>query len=441
MATLEVTMKISFDFFSSKFEEIEKQIKQAKDQAGLELLNKAFSAYEKELLKNRDLKVKDRRKKSYQSSLGRVSYSRVRAIDRTSQTSYPVDDWIGLKAHQKVCPSLEKAIIEKCVQLPYEKASKSVGELSGVYRSASSNWKLVQKSAEKLRKKQDVDYSKEGLPKLKPGATNPCPILSIDPDATYVRARRKSDKKHELKIAVLYSSKSPDAKSKKKLRYALNQKQILISNPDQKAPIFFNQVTQKAVESYHLNESSLVLCHGDGDPWIKQLKDHFIPQAINRLDPYHAFKKIREATGVESLPQDWVEDFYQNPKSLMNKLKALKKELAEKEDRERVSLVIQYLRNNQAGMEPSGVSPETKKKYPRMFLRGSGTIESNVDWAIGARFKRSRMNWSKKGLGNLLLLRQNFLNQRASFKAIEFDRSQYQKNYAQEVREVLRSSN
>jgi Uncharacterised protein family (UPF0236) len=287
------------------------------------------------------------------------------------------------------------------------------------------------------RQKPIEDWARQGLPELRPGVQDPCPLLAVDPDATYVRPRRKSDKKHEVKLAVLYTAKEPFAKCKGKLRWALAQKQLVLPPPNSSAEDLFTLATHKAVSEYGLHNQTLTLCHGDGDPWIKQLRNHYIPQTLNRLDPYHAFVKIQQATGIEKLPPHWIRDFYTHPKRLIKKLQSLHDELADPPDREKISALIAYFENNLDGMLPSGVSKEIKAKYPRMFRRGSGTVECNVDWIIGARFKRSRMNWSANGLKNLLRLRQNSLNKNSNFKPVPYNPQSLRKPLIQELKELV----
>ena len=100
-----------------------------------------------------------------------------------------------------------------------------------------------------------------------------------------------------------------------------------------------------------------------------------------------------------------------NLQCLIAKVKEFKRELADEEDRIRVEKFIGYLTNNLDGMKPSNVPQEVKRRFPDMYRRGSGTIESNVFWAICQRFKAPRMSWSAHGLENLRFLRELYLNE------------------------------
>ena len=439
MASYELTLKVDLPDSLGNFQEIESKILAARNTAGLKLLEAVMADQEQLLLKRMRVVKKDCREKEFQTRLGSLRLKRWRG-SQGGKSSYPLDLWAGLSPRQKVTPGLQAEIVEQCVHKPYAKASLDVTKLTNVERSVPSNWRLIQKFAQQKfdKQKPPEDWSKKDLPELRPGVKDLCPILAIDPDATYVRPRRKSDKKHEVKLAVLYTAKQPFAKSKGKLRWALAQKQLVLPPPNSSAEDLFAKVVHKAVSDYGLHNRTQTICHGDGDSWIKQLRNHYIPQTINRLDPYHAFVKIQQATGLEKLPSHWIRDFYSNPQRLIDKLKHLHHELAEPHEQEKLSNLIAYLQNNLDGMRPSGISKEIKTQYPRMFRRGSGTIESNVDWIVGTRFKRPRMNWSELGLRNLLLLREDFLNKNSNFKPVSYNPQSFRKSLAQELKELIR---
>jgi len=346
---------------------------------------------------------------------------------------------MGLKAYQKVSPGLMETIVEQTVQRPYAQATKICAKLTEVKRSVMSNWKLIQGIAARRREARPKlsDWKAKTLPVLLPEKPDPCPILGVDPDATYVRPRKKTDKSHELKMAVLYTHRRP--RGKKKKRWELGQKQVVLCAVRETAPNLFNRVTEKAVTEYGLHNQSRVVLHGDGDPWIKRFQEDYCPQALNRLDPYHVFKKIREATDVEEIPKDWIKDFYTQPGSLIQKIEALKEQMAEEKDRERIEQLVGYLKNNRDGMKPSGVPKTIKKKFPRMYLRGSGPIESNIFQTICQRFKAPRMMWSEEGLNNLSFLRQEYLNRSFGFKKVTVPPEHYRPmTVADELREIAR---
>jgi hypothetical protein len=444
MANYKITMEIDLAEDFGSFQAIESKVREASLEAGQRALKEIMQNYDERYCVKKAVSRKDRRVKKYETLLGRISLNRWRVYDVFSKRLiYPLDLWMGLKSHQKVSRSLVGEIIGECVNRPYGKSTKAVNKRYGIKRNPVSNWKLVQGESirtqkVKIEREEKVDWKKRGLPELKGKSLNICPILGIDPDATYVKSRIKDEKKYEIKMAVMYSGKS--AKGKKKKRWELTGKQIILPPANSSADELFNEVTNKGVREYGLNYSTKVICHGDGDPWIKRFKTDYCPQALNRLDPWHVFKKIYEATDVEKIPKDWYESFYKNPRELINKIKEFKRQLVTRRDKERIDLLINYLSNNEDGMRPSKVSKEEKSKYPGMYKRGSGAIESNIFSVVCQRFKKPRMSWSRSGLNNLMFLRERYLNERYNFEKVKQSKEDVKEQTAvEEIRDVLRS--
>src|SRR3989338_5305806 len=443
MPKYQLSIEIDLPENFGAFQALELKIVEISRESGRNLLGQILKDFETKFFeKKRAIQKQDQREKKFETLLGVIPLTRWRVFDVFKQKCvYPLDEWMGLGVRQKVSPGLHSEIIEQCAQRPYGQASKVCAKLSGVKRSVTGNWKLVQGFAKKEREKGEAlilpDWKKQALPVLLPDRPDPCPILGVDPDATYVKPRRKTDTNHELKMAVLYTHRKSEGK--KKNRWLLGQKQVILGSVRESASDLFNRVTDKAVKEYGLHGESRVLVHGDGDGWIKRFQEEYCPQAMNRLDPYHVFKKIREATGVEEMPKEWIKDFYTNPASLIWKLEEFRRQFYQKEDKEKMDGLLGYLRNNKEGMKPSGVSKQIKNQFPRMYRRGSGTIESNIFQSIYQRFKMPRMMWSKEGLNNLSFLRQNYLNKSFGFQKVTVPKENYRPmTYMDEIREVAR---
>ena len=293
MAVYEMTTQVEIPEDFGDFQAIELKLVESSREAGRGLLQRIFLDYEGRFIEKRPVQKKDQREKVFETLLGKISINRWRVKDVFKKKClYPVDEWMGLKAYQKVSSGLMETIVEQAVCRPYAQATKVASRISGVRRSVMSNWKLVQGLALKGReaRPKPPDWSKRSLPILLPEKPDPCPILGVDPDATYVRPRRKTDTNHELKMAVLYTHRRQ--RGKKKKRWELGQKQIVLSSVRESAPALFTRVIEKAVTAYGLHNGSRVVVHGDGDPWIKRFGEDYCPQALNRLDPYHVFEKI-----------------------------------------------------------------------------------------------------------------------------------------------------
>lgn len=398
------------------FQAAELKIREAMFLSGQKLLVMLFEAYEQIALARRDFWVKDRQEKTFQTLVGEVRYRRVRLLNcKTQKTFYPLDQWLDLIPKQKTSLGLEKAIVTAAVQRSYRQGNAEIEQWTGVARTTMSNWNLVQSVSKREQQKEEFskpvfDWHRKPLPHIPFEIQNPCPILGMDPDGTYCKNQDGEAKDHDIKIAVLYTGKK--AQDKKGKRLALQEKQVLMSRTTESIQDFFNRVTQTAMTCYGANPKTKVVIHGDGDQWIKGLKYDYWDKALIRLDPWHLKKKIYQATNVDNIPPEWEQNIYGNPDGLMLQLQTYKvqKTAPRSKEREKMKELINYIKNNRDGLLPSGISKETKEKYKGMFKRGSGTIESNVGHAFGARFKLPRMSWSAKGLDNLVYLREKYLN-------------------------------
>lgn len=429
MPMYEISISIDLPESFGSFQEVEKQILEKSREAGRELLGKVLLGYEETALGKLVHQKKDRLEKTVKTLLGELKILRWRVKDIFSKKMVkPLDEWMGLKSHEEVSVGLREAIVQECVDRPYGLATVSVNESCGVKRSVVGNWKLVQRHSERLQNQTSKlsTWRGKSLAGLKSGESDPCPILGMDPDATYVRGRRKTDKNHSLKMAVIYSGKKPCSVKNRRRRYLVD-KQVVIGEVDGEADQLFDRVTDKAIRDYGAHGETRMICHGDGDPWIKQFKEDYPFRTLNRLDPYHGFVKIQRDLKLEVIPKDWREDFYKAPDALIQKIKNLSREFADEEEREKAEKLAQYFENNREGMGSSGASKEFKKAHPFMYLRGSGTIESNIFWTICRRFKAPRMMWSKRGLNNLAFLRERQLN-----ASLKFERKASRKNALEE---------
>lgn len=396
------------------FQEVEDQVREAVFRSGAQLLEQAFDGLEKQALETKQYWMKDRRDKTYETRVGVIFRKRLRVWDhRQKRYRYPLDEWLGVGSGERVTQGLKEALVEASVERSYRKATAQVNQWTGVFRQPGANWKLIQKVAREERAKEPPvpDWHLKPIPTLDASLSeDPCPILAIDPDGTYCRSQRKAHKDHDVKVAVLYPSKSPT--DRKKRRWKLEDKQVLFSQSKESVKDFFNRVTVRAMSYYGAHAGTKVIIHGDGDLWIKGLKDNFWDQALIRLDPWHLKKKIRIATGGLDIPAEWESAIYGNPDLLVSQINfwKVRHTAPASEERGKVEELIRYIQNNREGLLPSGVTPEIKQKYPRMFKRGSGTIESNIGHAFNVRFKQARMNWSTQGLDNLSYLREKHLN-------------------------------
>lgn len=406
-----VTLDVPEDLGS--FQEIELKARNVGLLTTQNLLLQVIEHFEKKLPDVKHFWIKDKRERNVQTIVGEFRISRSRVYDhKQKKYRYPLDEFLGLSERDSATPVLKQAIIETCVHRPYRQANAEILRWTGIKRQVMTDWKLVQRKAKDFLKKQPqpFDWYLAPLPQNTSVKDNPCPVLAIDLDGTYCQSQKKKHTDHDVKLSTIYTGK--EAENKKKTRYKLVNKQVVSSRTTDSVRTFLNKVMDKATKYYGLNNDTFVIMHGDGDAWIKTFKTYYCNRVSYILDPWHVKKKIYLATQVSEIPKEWESCLYGDPDKLIRELEIFKlnKTTANSKQRKNMDDLILYLKNNKEGLMPSGIPKEIKQSHPRLCMRGSGQMESNIGKVICDRFKQNRMSWSGKGLDNLLLLRENHLN-------------------------------
>lgn len=374
------------------------------------------------LATHKNFRHKGREEAVFKTTFGEVTFNRLRVI-RHGENLFPLDEWAGIQGKDRCTTNLREQIVDESVTRSFRKSASSVKKVSSASISAMAAWRVVQSEGEKL--KTDLSRAMPAQipsPRLlrfteKPALVDPkqinskCPVLAVEIDATYCRNQVKLSQKHEVKLATLYTGKV--ATGKKKKRWTLVNKTVVTQRAGETLQGFFGRLAWIARTLYGADEQTILIVRGDGDPWIRRFKDDHFPKAIHFLDHWHVKKKMRIAFGEFALEFMMPFVYARDPQGLLEHIKTtyldrpdglFLKQLQEMRD------FYQYIQNNADGLLPSGVPREIKEVHPGMFVRGSGVIERNIDLVIGERFKLKRMRWSRRGLDNLLVLREHQIN-------------------------------
>lgn len=385
------------------------------------LLQTTFEKIESSLLKKKTFVLKDRRQKTFHTLLGEIHYARYRVFDRRSkQMRYPLDDSLGLKPSEKICPLLKKELLRLTVDLPFRRSANEIQHWTGNRLNKDMAWTISQLEGKQCwqEKTKSRRWNRhESLPERSEitGKEEPAEILCIGLDGTYVKRQENKQRlktRHDVKVAVLYTGKK-----QKQGDTALDHRQTVVAAPQESLDQFLGRVVAKGIEHYGLNQNTTVLLFGDGDLWIKKFKD-FVPQAHYRLDPWHVMEKIRLCLGIETIPKNWVSLIYGKPDNLIAEIMQFKKALADDSENKKAQELILYLKNNREGLLPWKIPQDLKKRHKGLFKWGSGHVESQIGLAVCDRHKQNRMSWSKTGLQNLSTLREDKINnhQKPRFK-------------------------
>jgi hypothetical protein len=420
----EYTVKIRLQSEDSQsFDAVEKKVRDAALGGARELCGMIFQWFEGQWLANhKNFRHKGREEAIFKTTFGDVRFNRLRVV-RNGKNLFPLDQWAGIESKDRCTNGLRANIVQESVGRSFRKSAQGVRHATSSSVSTMAAWRVTQHEGEKKKKKLTQAIPTQIPPSRilrfteKPVLTDPkainskCPVLAVEIDATYCRNQLKSGIKHEVKLATLYTGKV--ATGKKKKRWALVNKTVLTQRAGETLQGFFGRLAWVARTVYCADEQTILIVRGDGDPWIRRFKDDHFPKAIHFLDHWHVKKKIRLAFGEFALEFMMPYVYARDPQGLLNHIQVtfldcsqglFPKQLIE------MKAFYAYIQNNLDGLLPSGVPREIKEAHPGMFVRGSGVIERNIDLVIGERFKLKRMRWSRRGLDNLLALREHQIN-------------------------------
>jgi hypothetical protein len=74
------------------------------------------------------------------------------------------------------------------------------------------------------------------------------------------------------------------------------------------------------------------------------------------------------------------------------------------EKKKKITALASYIENNFDDLYGSGYLKD-RAEARRVLVSSSGAMEKNIDVAIGRRFKKQGLRWTKEGANNLLKLR------------------------------------
>jgi len=387
---------LSFDILEDMLFEISQHI------AG-KVFEKAITDIDDYLRNKRErgkLKNTGKREKYFLTRFGDILYSRTRYKDRRGKSHYLLDEALSIIKNQRI--SLSRAKIENFLSSlsSYREVVTQARLLLGNFRSHEAIRQsvikegslIIENQKKKLRQIENLDYPDKEAPDT----------AYLEADATYIslQNRGKQEKeKLEVKLGVGYSGKEARYKTGKSKR--LKEKFTFIGTGKD----FMEKLSLLAEERLSLSKVKKVIFGGDGDSWITSgIKDYF-SSATYILDLYHLYKKFKEFLGRRKEEQKVIKDLLlsnQIDKGLSVIDQLIRNPYDQKEKDNLVKLYTYISRNRQ------GITNQFKLKDKE--IERAGAIESNVNQAISARFKKRGMSWSKRGALALLKIKETILN-------------------------------
>jgi len=241
----------------------------------------------------------------------------------------------------------------------------------------------------------------------------PVPILYISYDGTGVpmtkdelngRKGKQPDgsaKTREAKIGCVFAQTTVDAEG----RPVRDPESTTFTGGIESAEEFGWRIYGEAVRR-GLRIANRVVVLGDGAEWVKNLADMHFPGATHIIDLYHAKEHVanlckllfgnHEKQVSRYRTRWWTYLEYGKVKKITRQAEG--KLLGNRKSKKEVRKEISYLKKNKDRMRYDDYRAEG------LFV-GSGVVEACCKSIIGARLKRSGMEWSVRGANAIISLR------------------------------------
>jgi hypothetical protein len=381
-----------------------------------------------------------------QSIFGPVAIRRAHYHCRACARSvYPLDERYGWQAH-RYTPTAKEWVCLLCQAQPYEEAVEILGRVSGMRGTVESFREVVQECGQQMTETRDavvelINKTEAPLPQVAApsrlmvvGADGCCVLKSGVKVGRRKKGQKRPKKAHRSRRGVRRCS--TEAKRERGMEVKVGMVGALIRNAqneykiEQKSYVTtFERVDVfedlLLVESLQrgVPQAEQVLVMGDGAAWIWKRIASLVPQEkrVEIVDWFHLKDKVWETAEVlygsrehwatrnwaeQKLDQLWNGDVLSVVRAL-HQLECQRKQKGKRQQRalDAIHTLTHYLTENQTRMD-----------YPRYRRRGwpiaTGDVESACKNVVGARMKRSGMQWRKKSAAPLLHVRAEFLSRR-----------------------------
>ena len=348
-------------------------------------------------------KVERNDSRTIQYIFGPVQYKRTLMKDPDGNTHYPLDDWLGIKKHQRYSPLVEVQVAELVSDATYRDTAKFIEAWTPVEISHQT----VKTILERVGKIQG-DYDQALVDDMEEAAYLPegkkVDFFYAEADGVYVRSTEKN-KNIEIHHAITYEGWEKNGKrvSLKAPRTILTTKSIAK---------FWDEVQTLTANEYSLENTRIITNSDGGNGYIAEKFQTAFAQSkhtvINQLDAYHITQGLNRTLGMrDKIFKPKIREAIQlkDLEKFELWLTTYESTLDQDKDIEKVRQFRTYITKN----------------WDRIFdwrdriedapsdARGLGAMESNQR-RITFRMKKRGMHWSKKGCEAMVKVKQGIFN-------------------------------
>ncbi|MGY0695049.1 ISLre2 family transposase, partial [Virgibacillus sp. FSP13] len=349
-------------------------------------------------------KVKREDWKTIQFTFGSVRFRHTLMSDEKGDSSYPFDEWMGFRKHQRLSPLVEVKVAELASESTYRESARILSEWTPVTISHQTVGSIVKRVGEiQAKADEEMVIELDEAASLPEGKT--VDYLYAEADGVFVRGTKKK-KSLEVHHAVIHEGWEKNGK-----RVSLKEPKVIMTTKSTQD--FWNEVQASAAHCYSL-ESTQVVTNSDGGLGYtaERFQEAFSQSeysVLNQLDPYHVSQALNRALGGgKSKYKDAIKKAMKehNIDNFTLWLDTYESTLEGKKEVEKVNTFRTYIVNNWDRI----FDWREKVENPPADARSLGAMESNQRH-ISFRMKKRGMHWSKEGGEAMVKVKQGILNQ------------------------------
>jgi hypothetical protein len=372
---------------------LEERVKQARDEAGRELLVKVLEARDEAALAAHPGAVRQRRvERHLDTTLGHVVFRRWR-VKAAGKTTCLLDRLLGLARHRRVSPAVRKRASELASRMTYREASTVLSEELGTPVSGQSVHGWVQPLGAAVE-------ARELLLPAAPASRSAPEVVVAEWDETLVRSQEQGEAHFAMKLGIGYSQKERQGPK----RWRLTDK--VAYGGVEEPQVFAGRFYVRVADRFQVERAAHVLVKGDGAEWICQGAAQVFPRHVFQLDRWHLLDRLAQFAGSQprlwQRLRTWV--FQGRVPALLRSLRQLAGADARSEEA-RQELLGYLTRHAEAITAVDRLRPQVSPAARPLLTHGTGAMEKNIETLIGRRFKRWGMRWTRRGAHHLLKLR------------------------------------
>lgn len=380
-----ITVSVTVDVASTRIDDIEAAALDAGREAARRSIEKACQHLEASRRRRRRVGT---RRRVVLTRAGWITLHRGRARREDGTYHFPLDERLGLPAHHEATPAVRRRGTRLACAHPYREAARLLSAEIGTTVDHRAIWRWVQSDGDSaLRARAERVEAMFAWGEAPPRPQGPVPgALTLAVDATGIRV---VGGRVGVKLAVAYTGTTgPGGRRRLVSRHVFAE----ICEPEE----FGRALAHELEVTYGAHRIGRLMLLADGELWIKQLADDWLPTARYQCDHWHLAAKIRGFCGLDE------RRFRRMLDRAFSAPERLARDLARGRYRGDPDLAHQlatYLRNN-------GPHLHTYRAMgPGRWHHGSGPAEKHIELTVNRRFKRRGMRWSIPGARNLLALR------------------------------------